>query len=988
MALSRPAWLATRARLQELLAADGDERLRRDEGLRRAALRPLSEVAMHLPARIGDYTDFYASREHATNVGIMFRGRDNALQPNWLHLPVGYHGRASSVVVSGTPFARPRGQLQVNRDNPAEGSTYGPCKLLDYELEMGIFLGGELPPMGRPVTVEEAEEHIFGYVLLNDWSARDIQAWEYVPLGPFTAKSFATTISPWIVTPEALAPFRCATSAGVQDTPQPLPYLRDPDYSSYDLKLEVDMVTPSKGGEGRVVTTIAKSNFSHMYWTSRQMLAHHSVAGCPMSPGDLLGSGTISGTVDDSGGSSVNYGSLLEQTWRGKNEITLSDGAKRKFIQDGDAVVMRGYCQGDGFRVGFGECAGEVLPAGSLDTAPRAPEAPAAFAELKEVALRSYWRSTCSWRVRVALAHHGVPFETRPVHLVKGEQHSAEHLEGSDGAGQVPVLSFVDGGGRRHALTQSLAIIDFLDGVCAAAPGGSAPLVPPADGSTAGQLLRARALQIAEEVADIASNPLAQHEAKLAELEAIEKTKSAEAAMGTKGDTVPDFEVDKDFADQVAAEVEKLGGGQVGLFGNWRAGVDSDQWVEDAGAAGSSADRPAASPQPAKTAAGWEVGSAGRALLGLPATGGAQASLEKVAYDMLIGDAPVPGWSDPQSQQDQLETRVLEALSAEHRRRQWAAVVEEDRRLAALPRVHWLSTYPNNLIPSKLLTGWGMNWWLGGVAAVQDRANSLDWDILVDCLGAGPGGGVRQWAAGLRDPVHLPASWNYHGVAQQLRGAIRTLAAAPRGAKVLIFCRQGECRSACVAAVCLCAMGLMRVEQAVRLVRASRPQALPPGNSRAMEDIAKLEKLWENEGEALRHAAAAGEDDAGPAAPSGGEHHAEGGVVGRNVKSRLPGPTEDDPFDLRRRFCEPYREDFQTALREIKAGRKRSCWSWYIFPTAPWVVNGVERGNPRAGLSPAMAQDGSPTADHDEGGADLPKGYRVRGRDLSKTARA
>jgi len=339
---------------------------------------------MHLPARIGDYTDFYASREHATNVGIMFRGRDNALQPNWLHLPVGYHGRASSVVVSGTPFARPRGQLQVNRDNPAEGSTYGPCKLLDYELEMGIFLGGELPPMGRPVTVEEAEEHIFGYVLLNDWSARDIQAWEYVPLGPFTAKSFATTISPWIVTPEALAPFRCATSAGVQDTPQPLPYLRDPDYSSYDLKLEVDMVTPSKGGEGRVVTTIAKSNFSHMYWTSRQMLAHHSVAGCPMSPGDLLGSGTISGTVDDSGGSSVNYGSLLEQTWRGKNEITLSDGAKRKFIQDGDAVVMRGYCQGDGFRVGFGECAGEVLPAGSLDTAPRAPEAPAAFAELKE----------------------------------------------------------------------------------------------------------------------------------------------------------------------------------------------------------------------------------------------------------------------------------------------------------------------------------------------------------------------------------------------------------------------------------------------------------------------------------------------------------------------------------------------------------------------------------------------------------------------------
>lgn len=493
MALDRTAWRATRARLTELLQAEGgDDRLRRDDGLCAAALRPMEEVHMQLPAKIGDYTDFYASREHATNVGIMFRGRENALQPNWLHLPVGYHGRASSVVVSGTPVARPRGQLQLNRENPSEGSSYGPCKLLDYELEMGIFLGGRLPPLGRPVSIEEAEEHIFGYVILNDWSARDLQAWEYVPLGPFTAKNFATTISPWIVSPDALAPFACPTSAGEQTNPHPLPYLRDPNYSSYDLSLEIDMVTPGKNG-GDIVTTIAKSNFSHMYWTARQMLAHHSVSGCNMNPGDLLGSGTISGTIDNSEGTSINYGSLLEQTWRGAQELQLSDGQTRKFIQDGDSIVMRGHCQGQGFRVGFGHCEGKVLAAGALDGALATTQPIAAFG-LKDVVLRSYWRSTCSWRVRIALAHHGVPHRQEAVHLVKGEQVEPAHLE-QNALGQVPTLQLTARDGKSQTLTQSLAIIDFLDSACSAS---SSPLVPPADGSPEGTLLRARALEIAE----------------------------------------------------------------------------------------------------------------------------------------------------------------------------------------------------------------------------------------------------------------------------------------------------------------------------------------------------------------------------------------------------------------------------------------------------------------------------------------------------------
>ena len=298
-----------------------------------------------LPVDIGDYTDFYSSREHATNVGSMFRDPDNALLPNWLHLPVGYHGRASSVVVSGTEVRRPMGQTQ-NGDAPP---TFGPSRLLDFELELGFFTGPG-NALGEPIPVEQAADHIFGFVLVNDWSARDIQKWEYVPLGPFLAKNFATSISPWIVTMDALEPFRCA--GPVQD-PEPLPYLRSQGPQAFDIHLEVG-IQPEGAGEDDVV---CRSNFRYMYWNVCQQLAHHTVTGCNVRPGDLMASGTISGPDKGS------YGSMLELTWRGQHPLRLSDGSERKFLADGDTVVMRGRAEKDGLRIGFGEVSGRILPA-------------------------------------------------------------------------------------------------------------------------------------------------------------------------------------------------------------------------------------------------------------------------------------------------------------------------------------------------------------------------------------------------------------------------------------------------------------------------------------------------------------------------------------------------------------------------------------------------------------------------------------------------
>jgi fumarylacetoacetase len=345
MAQGRPAWRATRAMLTQLLSAD-EPTLRDDPHLRSRALVPQDEAQMLLPCNIGDYTDFYSSREHATNVGIMFRGKENALMPNWLHLPVGYHGRASSIVVSGTDVVRPWGQ-----SNPTDGPTpiFGPSKNLDFELEMGFFVGPG-NGLGQPIRIGQAWDHIFGLVLVNDWSARDIQRWEYQPLGPFLGKNFATTISPWIVTLEALEPFRCP---GPTQEPEPLPYLRSEGANSFDIHLEVRLRTAIQ----REPVIICKSNFRHLYWSMAQQVAHHTVNGCNLRPGDLLASGTISGPTPDS------YGSLLELAWKGTKPLTLPSGEARVFLQDGDEVTLTAWCEGPDYRIGFGEATGVVRPA-------------------------------------------------------------------------------------------------------------------------------------------------------------------------------------------------------------------------------------------------------------------------------------------------------------------------------------------------------------------------------------------------------------------------------------------------------------------------------------------------------------------------------------------------------------------------------------------------------------------------------------------------
>ena len=346
MALGPKVWSRTRARISELLRNDHPE-LRDNEKLRRRALVPMADVKLHMPFTVAGYTDFYSSKEHATNVGVMFRGKDNALQPNWLHMPIAYNGRASTVVVSGTEVRRPRGQM---KPPSADAPSFGPCKRLDFELEMGVVIG-QPSPIGEMLSEKQAEEMIFGFVLLNDWSARDIQQWEYVPLGPFQAKTFATSISPWIVTLEALQPFRL--QGPVQD-PLPLPYLRQTQPNNYDLQLEVGL----RAAPMNEAATICRTNFKYMYWSSVQQLVHHASSGCAMNIGDLLASGTISGPETNQ------RGSLLELSWNGSEAVELPGGDSRTFLEDGDSLVMRGWCQGDGYRVGFGEVEGTILAAG------------------------------------------------------------------------------------------------------------------------------------------------------------------------------------------------------------------------------------------------------------------------------------------------------------------------------------------------------------------------------------------------------------------------------------------------------------------------------------------------------------------------------------------------------------------------------------------------------------------------------------------------
>jgi fumarylacetoacetase len=345
LALGRPAWSKAREVIQHLLAA-GTTTLRDDGALRDRVFHAQKDVTMQLPARIGDYTDFYSSYHHAHNVGTMLRGPENALMPNWKWLPVAYHGRASSIVASGAEVRRPHGQI---KPPDASAPIFGSSRSFDYELETAFFIGPG-NALGEPVPIDRATDHIFGLVLMNDWSARDVQAWEYQPLGPFLAKNFCTSISPWVVMLEALAAFR--KSLPPQD-PEPLLYLRAANDFTYDIQLEARLQTASMDAPH----VITRTNFQNLYWSIAQQLAHHTVNGCNLQPGDLLASGTISGPTEES------RGCMLELTWRGANPLTLPNGETRKWLEDGDSLTITGWAQGDGYRIGFGEVTGRVMPA-------------------------------------------------------------------------------------------------------------------------------------------------------------------------------------------------------------------------------------------------------------------------------------------------------------------------------------------------------------------------------------------------------------------------------------------------------------------------------------------------------------------------------------------------------------------------------------------------------------------------------------------------
>jgi len=340
----KKTWRLVRNRLAEIFD-ENNPKLRDNKDHREVVIFKVEDIEMLLPVQIGDYTDFYSSKEHATNVGKMFRDPENALLPNWLHIPVGYHGRSSTIVPSGIPIHRPYGQTLPNGETTP---VFGPSRLVDFELETA-FITTDANLMGEPIPVEEAEEHIFGMVLFNDWSARDIQKWEYVPLGPFLAKNFASSISPWIVTMDALEPFRVK---GPDQSPEPLPYLQQKGEKAFDINLEV-LIKPENSEE----TVVSRSNFKYMYWSMAQQLAHHTINGCRVNSGDMMGSGTISGPTIDS------FGSMLELTWGGQKPLTLKDGTERKFINDNDTVIVRGYCQKGNLRIGFGEVSSKLLPA-------------------------------------------------------------------------------------------------------------------------------------------------------------------------------------------------------------------------------------------------------------------------------------------------------------------------------------------------------------------------------------------------------------------------------------------------------------------------------------------------------------------------------------------------------------------------------------------------------------------------------------------------
>lgn len=344
IACGKPAWQAIRNKISELFEINNPI-IKKNIEEKSKIIHHIVEVKEKMPVKVGDYTDFYSSIEHATNVGIMFRDPTNALLPNWKHIPVGYHGRSSSIVVSGTNIHRPKGQTKAD---DAKVPSFGPSRSFDFELEMA-FITGKETQLGQHVKVEEAEDHIFGMVLFNDLSARDIQKWEYVPLGPFLGKNFGSIISPWIVTLDALEPFRVDSP---KQEPKVLPYLKTKGKKSFDINLEV-YLQPENGKEN----LISKSNHKYLYWNMSQQLAHQTVNGCNIKVGDMYGSGTISGPTPDS------YGSMMELSWKGTKPVKLSDGTERKFIQDNDTMIMKAFAEKDGVKIGFGNCTSKVLPA-------------------------------------------------------------------------------------------------------------------------------------------------------------------------------------------------------------------------------------------------------------------------------------------------------------------------------------------------------------------------------------------------------------------------------------------------------------------------------------------------------------------------------------------------------------------------------------------------------------------------------------------------
>ena len=344
MSLGRKAWKDTRKVISQILNENNDT-LRDNKDLKELSLIPMENAEMEFPIDIGDYTDFYSSKEHASNVGTIFRGPENALMPNWLHLPIAYHGRASSVILDGGDIVRPKGQTKAP---DAASPSFGDSKRMDFELEMGLFIGSG-NSLGEPVSVNAAEEHVFGMALVNDWSARDIQAWEYQPLGPFLAKNLATTISPWIITLEALEPFRCK---GPKQDPEPLEYLKNDNDSTFDINLEIHLKTENMNK----YELISSSNYNYLYWDMAQQIAHHTTTGCNLRTGDMLASGTISGPEKNS------RGSMLELTWGWSESVKLSNGEERISLEDGDTVLLKGWCQGKGYRIGFGNCTGKLLP--------------------------------------------------------------------------------------------------------------------------------------------------------------------------------------------------------------------------------------------------------------------------------------------------------------------------------------------------------------------------------------------------------------------------------------------------------------------------------------------------------------------------------------------------------------------------------------------------------------------------------------------------